>query len=206
MRGHPATLTSLLLILAACLDKGQTPTATPMVDAPVDATPAGRRTISVGQSVTGTITGIEPECRFTNVDGGWGGVCHAFAITVPTDGVLEITARWNAAFLVLFLKTSGGAQIDMGCCSSPAATFQAPVEAGLTYTIELAYGGRPAGYPTIEPVSYTLQTRLLSTEDQPPAGVRVILFGDETRTQRLSSGRVEVVLPILIPSPPQECS
>ncbi|MGH7469743.1 MAG: Ig-like domain-containing protein [Longimicrobiales bacterium] len=157
--------------------------------------PAGPRPIAVGQTVSGRITGTESECRFMTVDGGWGGVCHQFDMAMPSSGSLETTVRWSAgAPLVVFVKTaSGAAQIDLTCCGNSPATLVVPVEAGASYRVEVAYAGRPAGYPRINPVNYTLETRLFPAGDERSATLRAILFADLARTQRLSSGRVEIL-------------
>ena len=179
----------LLLIIAGCL--GNEGSA---LDPPADTNEGAPRTIALGQSVSDTITGTEPECLFTTLDGGWGGVCHAFDITAPTSGILETTVRWSAdATLVVFMKTAGREQLDMTCCRSRTTTLRVPVEAELRYRIEVAYIGRPAGYPRIPPVPYVLEARLVPPDARERVTLRSFLIADETRTQRLSSGRIEVI-------------
>src|SRR3989337_1156983 len=94
--------------------------------------------------------------------------------------------------LALFLKTSAGDQIDLSCCNTPVV-MQLPVDSGVTYRIELAYVGRPASYPQVPPVDYTLETALLPFEAQSPRALQAIVLGDPTRPQRLSHARLEVL-------------
>jgi hypothetical protein len=69
-----------------------------------------------------------------------------------------------------------------------------PVETATTYRIELAYVGRPPGYPQVPPVDYTIETTLATDLDAQSSGpLRVIVFGDESRTQRLSHARLQVL-------------
>lgn len=157
-----------------------------------DVMPEPSAVIHVGDTVRGTLAKSLPECSFSTVDGGWGGLCQTFEITLPASGVLTATVRWTAdAPLELFFKTSSGERIDMQCCGVPLS-FRASVEQGVTYRIEIAYGGRPAGYPNIPPVDYTLDTSLTAGEVTALGSVRAILLGDETRTQRISGARIEL--------------
>lgn len=180
-----------LLGLAACSDR-VVPTA---VD-PTDPDPPGasvRRTIEVGQPVAGTISSRDRECRFASTDAVWAGLCNAFDIAAPAVGVLRATVQWSAdAPLALFLKTSEGNQVDLMCCNMPIV-MQLPVDPGVTYRIELAYVGRPLGYPAIAPVHYALETALLPLEAQPPQRLQAVVLGDEEGTLRLSRARLEVV-------------
>ena len=160
---------------------------------PSNPSPSGR-TIRVGEDVSGTITGLEPECHFTTEDGGWGGVCDAYEISVESTGTLETSVSWTDLVpLIVFVKTSTGRQIDMTCCSSPQTTIAVPVDSGSSYRLEVAYAGRPPGYPSIAPVKYALTTRLLSPPDTATTSSRMILYADATRTQRMSTGRVEII-------------
>jgi len=180
-----------LLGSAGCSDRA-VPTAV-VPTAPDPPVASARRVIEVGQPVNGRISSTDPVCGFSNWEGGWEGLCNAFDITVPATGILSATVRWAAdAPLALFLKTSAGDQIDLSCCNTPVV-MQLPVDSGVTYRIELAYVGRPASYPQVPPVDYTLETALLPFEAQSPRALQAIVFGDPTRTQRLSHARLEVL-------------
>ena len=204
-------LTPLCLVIAGLVwccacggDRGTPVSPTPRADEPTPAPvppapipqPAGVRTFQIGELITGTITSTDQECRFTTVEGGWGGLCNAFLITAPASGILNVTVRWPSdPLLALLLKTAAGAQIDLAlsCCGRPIVA-RMPVEAGATYRIELTYDGRPAEYPQVAPVDYTVETSLtVDPEAQQTGAVSVIVFGDEGRTQRLSRARLEVI-------------
>jgi hypothetical protein len=114
-------------------------------------------------------------------------------ITAPSSGLLTATLRWSAdAPLVLFFKTGAGAQIDMACCNPPSIPLTMPVEMGATYRIEVAYGGRPAAYPHIAPVDFTLDTTLAVGDAGPAGSVKAMIFADERRTQHIGGARLEV--------------
>jgi hypothetical protein len=168
------------------------PTANPTAPSsnPASAALSGPRTIQVGDTVTGVIDGGEPECSFSTFEGGWGGVCDSFNIVVQSAGALTINVQSTGA-LAVFLKSATGAQIDMACCPGP---LRVPVEAGTSYRIEVAYAGRPPGYPHIAPVAYALGAGLTpATEAQPSGSIRAVLFADDLRTQRMSGVRLEVL-------------
>ncbi|MGH7459504.1 MAG: hypothetical protein ACREMA_00570 [Longimicrobiales bacterium] len=192
-RTPPACAATLWLVVALSVASCSSDSPTSPGLPPADTTLTGPRTIVPGQVVSGTITGAESECRFVTSQGGWGGVCDVFDIAIPSDGNLETTVRWSGnGGLVTFVKTVTGTQIDMACCGPPL-TLQIPVEAATSYRLELAYAGRPPGYPSITPVSYVLETRLLAPGAAGPANLRTILFAEASRTQRLSFGRVELL-------------
>jgi hypothetical protein len=116
----------------------------------------------------GTLTEGLLQCTFETVIGAWGGPCQTFDIPVPSNGLLTATLRWSAdAPLNLFFKTGAGTQMDMACCDRPSISLTMPVEMGATYRIEVAYGGRPAGYPHIADVDYTLDTTLVVGDSGP---------------------------------------
>jgi hypothetical protein len=141
---------------------------------------------------TGTLTGTESSCLFMTVDGGWDGVCDAYAIAVTSPGILEADVRWAAdAPLVAFLKSTSGRQIEISCCGTPL-TLRAPVQPG-AYRLEIVYVGRPPGYPRIGKVDYEVSTRVVQPGPEDSANVRVILLADAARTQRLAVGRIEVI-------------
>ena len=167
---------------------------TPAPPAPPSPQPSGSRTIHVGEPASGTITSQDTSCGFTTVDGGWQGLCDAFEITAPDNGVLSVTVRWAGdSSLALFFKTAVGAQIDLACCRPPMVS-RMPVEAGTTYRIEVTYVGRPPGYPQVAPVDYTIDATLATDLDAQSSGsVQAIVFGDRARTQRLSNARLQVL-------------
>jgi hypothetical protein len=165
----------------------------PSTPAPAPNSPAPSPTpIHVDETHHGTLTEGLPQCTFATSAGGWGGLCQTFAITAPSNGLLTATLRWSAdALLVLFFKSGAGAQIDMACCG-PGIPVTIPVEMGATYRIEVAYGGRPAGYPHIAPVDYTLDTTLAVGNAGPAGSVKAMIFADERRTQHIGGARLEV--------------
>jgi hypothetical protein len=68
------------------------------------------------------------------------------------------------------------------------------VQAGSVVQIELAYVGRPPGYPSsVAPVAYTIETSLVTGDQQQRGDLRAIVFGDTTRTQMLADARLEVI-------------
>ena len=178
-----------LLGAAACLDP-ESPSAS--TGLPIPPVISGPRKIAVGENVTDTITGADSECRFTTENGGWGGLCHAFEIPVQTGGILE-TIVTSEGPLSVFVKTSEGGQIDMGCCSAAALRLAVPAEEGAHYRLEVAYVGRPPGYPNSVRVPYAMTTRLLAPDTVVSASLRAILYADATRTQRMATGRVEIM-------------
>jgi hypothetical protein len=174
------------------------PTAVPLAPSAPPAPPAlspepaQPHTIEAGATITGTITSQDGECLFFGDMEGWGGLCNSFDITFPASGTLGAILRWSAdAPLVLFLKTATGEQIDLSCCNSPVA-MQLPVDSGVTYRLEVAYTGRPPGYPNIQPVSYILETALLPPDSQSSRALQAIVYGDDGKTQRLPSARLVI--------------
>jgi hypothetical protein len=176
-------------VVTICGCGGKSPTQpstnTPVATQDPSLTP---RSLAIGQTIRGVVTSQDPNCAFTIAGDGWGGLCDQFVVTPSTTGVL--TLKVTAASLAIFFKSDDGAQIDMMCCGSPAG-LSAFVETGLNYWVELAYVGRPAGYPQIAPVEYTLESTL-SNASGVRGSIGAIVFGDETRTQRLSAVRIEV--------------
>lgn len=193
-----------VLILAGC-DERRIPTAvespSPEVPAPPSpppppAPPASveARVLEVGKSVSGTISRTDGSCRFADWQSAWEGLCDAFEVTAPASGALHATVRWadaNAPFAV-FAKSSAGEQIDLACCASPVL-MSLPVDSGLTYRIEIAYVGRPPGYPGISPVEYTIETVVQPIAPESVAPLSVSVLGDEAHTHHLSQARVEVI-------------
>jgi hypothetical protein len=59
--------------------------------------------------------------------------------------------------------------------------------------IELAYVGRPPGYPSIPPLAYTLELSLVTGDIQKRGNLSTIVFGDTTKTQRLPNVRLEAL-------------
>src|SRR5262245_18706770 len=82
------------------------PSLPTLVPAPAQTstpTPSPGGVIHVGETVSGTLVNGVGECTFTTVDGGWGGLCQRFEITIPVSGILTATVRWVAdAPLTLF--------------------------------------------------------------------------------------------------------
>lgn len=120
-------------------------------------------------------------------------MCDTFSVTAPENGTLVAAVRLTPdAATVLRFRTAAGEVIDWFCCST--TTGRVPVQAGSVVQIELAYVGRPPGYPSTAPtVAYTIETSLVTGDSQQRGDVRAIVFGDMTRTQRLAKARVEVL-------------
>jgi hypothetical protein len=120
-------------------------------------------------------------------------LCDTFSVTAPENGTLVAAVRLTPdAATVLRFRTAAGEVIDVFCCST--TTGRVPVQAGSVVQIELAYVGRPPGYPSsVAPVAYTIETSLETGGLQQRGDVRAIVFGDTTRTQRLAQARVEVL-------------
>ncbi len=148
--------------------------------------------IRLGEVVSGTITS-ESICKFARNDPRSDDLCYTFSVTAPENGTLVAAVRLTPdAATVLRFRTVTGEVIDVFCCAS--TTGRVPVQAGSVVQIELAYVGRPSGYPSsVAPVAYTIETSLETGGLQQRGDLRAIVFGDTTRTQRLAQARVEVL-------------
>jgi hypothetical protein len=148
--------------------------------------------IRLGEPVSGTITS-QSICKFAGNDPRSDDLCDTFSVTAPENGTLVAAVRLTPdAATVLRFRTAAGEVIDVFCCST--TTGRVPVQAGSVVQIELAYVGRPPGYPaSVAPVAYTIETSLETGGLQQRGDVRAIVFGDTTRTQRLAQARVEVL-------------
>jgi hypothetical protein len=168
--------------------------STPAAPAPAPSGPTPSPDhIPVNETHHGTLTESLPTCTFEILgSGGWGGLCQTFSITANSSGVLTATLRWAAdAPLVLFFKTAAGEQIDMACCA-PGLSLRMPVEMGATYRIDVAYTGRPPGYPHIAPVDYTLDTTLVAGNAGSLGSVKARIFADEHGSLRIANAKLEV--------------
>ena len=167
------------------------PTPQPPAPQPPAPQPSGQ-TIALGEPVSGTITS-QSICKFGRNDPRNDDVCFTFSVTAPENGTLVAAVRLTPdAATVLRFRTVTGEVIDWFCCST--TTGRVPVQAGSVVQIELAYVGRPPGYPsTVPAVAYTIETSLVTGDLQQRGDVHAIVFGDATRTQRLAQARVEVL-------------
>jgi hypothetical protein len=191
-----ALVTSLVASISC--DKGSRSLARPTVPSPpfdspqppAPPQPSGE-VVRLGEPISGTITS-DSDCKFANGDPRFADLCHAFTVTAPQDGTLVAEVRVTAdAALALRFRTATGDVIDTFCCTR--MTGRVPVRAGVVVQIELAYIGRPPGYPSIQPVGYTLELSLLTGALQQRGNLRAIVFGDATHTQRLPNARLEVL-------------
>jgi hypothetical protein len=148
--------------------------------------------IWLGEPVSGTITS-RSICTFARNDPRSDDLCDTFSVTAPESGTLVAAVRLTPdAATVLRFRTATGDVIDVFCCST--TTGRVPVQAGSVVQIELAYVGRPPGYPSSVPsVVYTIETSLETGGLQQRGDLRAVVFGDTTRTQRLAQARVEVL-------------
>jgi len=148
--------------------------------------------IPLGEPVSGTITS-QSICKFTHNDPRNDDLCDTFSVAAPENGTLVASVRLTPdAATVLRFRTATGEIIDRFCCST--TTGRVPVQAGSVVQIELAYVGRPPGYPaSVQSVAYTIETSLETGGLQQRGDLRAIVFGDATRTQRLAQARVEVL-------------
>jgi len=148
--------------------------------------------IRLGEPVSGTIT-PQSICKFARNDPRFDDLCDTFSVTAPENGTLVAAVRLTPdAATVLRFRTATGEVIDVFCCST--TTGRVPVQAGSVVQIELAYVGRPTGYPSsVAPVGYTIETSLETGGLQQRGDLRAIVFGDTTRTQRLAQARVEAL-------------
>lgn len=182
-----------LMASGAC-DKSSRPStpAAPSPSVPAPPPPSGQ-VIRLGDPVAGTIT-PDSRCKSGNGNPQFDNLCHTFEITAPEEGTLVTTVQWTEdAPLALYFRTTAGQIIDQSCCGRPAVG-RLPVRAGSVIQIEVAYIGRPPGYPaSIRPVSYTMETVLIIGGQQQRGNLRAIVFGDDTRTQRLSQAHLEVL-------------
>ena len=163
----------------------------PQTPQPPAPQPSGE-TIRLGEPVSGTIT-PQSTCKFGRNDPKNDDLCQTFSVTAPENGTLVAAVRLTPdAATVLRFRTAAGEVIDTICCST--TTGRVPMQAGSVVQIELAYVGRPSGYPSsVSPVAYTIETSLVTGDLQPRGDLQVIVFGDATRTQRLPQARVEVL-------------
>jgi hypothetical protein len=194
--GHSlAALVASCLILSGGCDKSSrssTAPTGPSPSVPSPPEPSGQ-VIRLGEPISGTITSSDSSCTFTTSEGSWGGLCHTFRITAPARGTLVATAHWTVdAPLAMFFKTAAGQQMDISCCGRPAVG-RVPVEADSVLVIELAYVGRPPGYPIVPPVPYTLETVLMTGDLQQRGTLNARVFADDMRTQQLSQAHIEVL-------------
>jgi hypothetical protein len=180
----------VVVVLCAAACQSASP-ASPGAPLPPAGAGQSTRTIHAGDTVTGVITGTELPCSFVAVDGGWGGACEIFELLASASGTLTVTLRSDTG-LALFVRTGFGDQVDMACCESPLSVH-VPVRPGSVYGLDVAYIGRPPGYPVITPVSFTLETSLFTGAAQPNGTIRAFVFGDPAKTQRLSGVRLEVL-------------
>jgi hypothetical protein len=192
--GHTlATITLCSLVLSGCDGSSRSPTG-PTSSTPAAPTPSpAGQVLQIGQPINGTITSSDPECRFSTVDGVWGGLCQSFTITAPATGTLVVTVRsTSSAALSIFFKTPEGEQIDLFCCG-PSLSGRMPAQAGASYRVELAYSGRPPGYPNVPPVPFTLEAAIVIGGSEPREALSTIIFGDPSHTQRLANARLEIL-------------
>lgn len=189
----------LLLVIIAVACSGHTRTALPSSPtARTDGVPPAHNTptmlpLGTPQVLKGTIRGSDPECQFTTEAGRWDGVCQQFELIFLTDGTLDAMLQDGPGSPVtVFLKTATGEQIDMACCGPPSR-IRVPVKANMGYRLEVAYSGRPPGYPNMAPINFSVLVQLFDVGTQPRESLRVILYADATRTQRLATGHLEVV-------------
>lgn len=189
------SLAAMCLILPGCDERSgssRPPTGPSPVVGPTPPSPPepSERTVRLGEPITGTIDAAS-RCKFAAADTPFADLCHVFTVTAPEDGTLVAQVRVTAdAALVLRFRTATGEIVDAFCCAQTTARL--PVRAGSLMQTELAYTGRPSGYPLIQPVDYTIELSLLVGDAQ-RGKVQAIVFGDDTRTQRLPDARLEVV-------------
>ena len=192
-----AMLVSCLVASSGC-DKSSRSSSPNAPLSPVSPTPQppapqpSGEIIRLGEPVSGTITS-QSICKFAGNDPRNDDLCQTFSVTAPENGTLVAAVRLTPdAATVLRFRTAAGEVIDAFCCST--TTGRVPVQAGSVVQIELAYVGRPSGYPSsVPPVAYTLETSLVTGDPQQRGDLRAIVFGDTTRTQRLAQARVEVL-------------
>ena len=189
------------LILTACDDR-EIPTAVEPTQQELPAPPAPPapptssqpNVLEVGKIVMATISRTDGSCSFWDWQSGWGGLCDSFEISAAKNGRLTATVKWadGTAPLVVFSKSSTGEQIDLVCCNSPLS-MSIPVDSGATYRMEIAYAGRPSGYPAISPVEYTIVAELAAITPEMVGPLSVRVFGDAAHTHHLSQARLEIV-------------
>lgn len=64
--------------------------------------PTGAAALEIGTIVTGTITSNEPFCAYDLMD--FGGTCRIYTITIPRDGTLTASAKWQDPHHVMTLS------------------------------------------------------------------------------------------------------
>lgn len=189
-----AVITTTCLVVSGGCDKGSDSSPLPTANSstapgsppPAPPQPTGQ-VIRMAEPISGTITS-DSDCKFADPDPRFADLCDAFAVTAPEDGTLVADVRAADGPLALRLRTPAGDVIDAYCCSQ--LTGRVPVRAGSLMQIE-AYIGRQPGYPSIPPVAYTLELSLVTGDIQKRGNLNVIVFGDTTKTQRLSNVRLE---------------
>jgi hypothetical protein len=180
---------------SGCKSSRSSPTAPSSPVSPTQQRPVPQPSgaiIPLGEPVSGTITS-QSICKFAGNDARSDDLCYTFSVTAPENGTLVAAVRLTPdAATVLRFRTATGEVIDWFCCST--TTGRVPVQSGSVVQIELAYVGRPPGYPSSVPtIAYTIETSLETGGLQQRGDLRAIVFGDTTRTQRLAQARVEVL-------------
>jgi hypothetical protein len=113
----------------------------------------------------------------------------------PADGTLTVAVRSSdgapTAHMLRF-RTDAGVLVDAFCCVP--RTGRTAAHQGVPIQVEIAYVGRPAGYPSsVVPVAYTLEASLTTGDLQERSSARALIFGDATRSQMLPDARVEIL-------------
>ena len=189
-------LTACVIVSGGC-DKGSESSPPPTAPSssvppspPPPAPPPSGQVIRIGEPISGTITS-DSDCKFAVQDPRFADLCDAFTVTAPEDGTLVADVGASDGPLALRFRTPAGDVIDV--FYGPPITGRVPVRAGSVVQIELAYVGRPPGYPSIPPLAFRLELSLLTGDLQQRGKVQAIVFGDITRTQRLPNVRLEVL-------------
>jgi hypothetical protein len=172
-------------------DSGLATAPSPTIAPPPPAPPPpSGQVIRIGEPINGTITS-DSDCKFAVGDPRFADLCDAFTVTAPENGTLVAAVRATNGPLALRFRTAAGDVIDTSF--GPPITGRVPVRAGSTLQIDLAYVGRPPGYPSIPPLAYTLELSVETGDIQKRGRLSAIVFGDTTKTQRLPNVRLEAL-------------
>jgi hypothetical protein len=183
---------SCFILSNACAKSPESPTSPSTGPAGIPAPPGGDVT-PLGETINGTITSADYCESEEDRPIQYRDLCDTFTVRAPASGTVVATAEWTAdAPLALRFRTATGEFIDASCCGRPAVG-RVPVLGDSVLQVELAYIGRPSGYPNINPVPYTLKFALETGDQRPRETLTAIVFGDVTRTQQLPFARLEIL-------------
>jgi hypothetical protein len=111
--------------------------------------------ISLGQVTRGTVRAGDAFCYGNSY--GVPGLCHRFALTVPSSGTLEVTLAWPSVrpdVVLDVVRPGGNPCAEFSWPGASRHDLRVPVDGGSTYEIRVVDDGRAS------PLDYELSTAL----------------------------------------------